>query len=384
MRKPVFIITIILLIFSCTKITNKKPVTSVSDEKMSSQITTENISNQKTAEEIKREIEEKNQQTLEERQYFDNMSILEIIDLYIKEKKHITVGDYNQQKDIGYFEFLSHDKIQWHLDTSGFIFYPYLYINNNTNIYIEVFYYITSSGPRLGGNITTGKYYIYITKEDLINRYLGIIKFTDDFTVTKFFNTSNYQSENIKFKILTDTDVFINSSLHEERISNIKKNTEVEIIDMLHKNLNDDYPIAVRIRTDNLTGWINVNNIDFIKKEASGNINGIWLHKAVKNVISNYGIHAVSGKVVGDNIPIRKFSTNNSEQLHLLEEETTVFITEVSANIDVINGIETAWYKVYKYVEHYTENHVPDDYEINGWIFGANININEFFDDSYN
>ena len=367
MKNILILLCILLLFYSC----NKK----IEDGSSVQNVLVTNYSHNKNDTVIvPQQTEEKTQEI---REQLKKLSVLEIIEQYVEhENILIPVGDYNKSKDIGYFKFLSIDNIQWNHDTGGIKYYPYLYIIDNDNIRIEVFYYHIHSHELLGENITAGKYYINISKEILIARYIKSISFIEDYFIKNIIETNKYSNEDLFFKIQLSTDVFSNAGLHGEIISDIKNDTEVEVLDVFFNNLNDKYPSAVRIKTENISGWISINNVDFLKKEVKGTINGIWLHNEVRNVIKNYGQHTVKGKLVGNLIPLRRAPSNNSEQLILIQTAEEVFneayIEEVSINIETINGIEAAWYKI-KY-----NKYVPiDNYEqIISWVFGGNLEIN--------
>jgi len=382
MKYILFSIQIILLFATC----NSKSNTSVLGE---------SIKQENDFEQVEQIISKETRK--ETREQLENMTLYEIIDLYIQHNNEreitqdyehpkgiiIFVGDYKQTSHLGYFEFITYNEIKWYRGSGGVKYIPYIYIIDDSTINIEVFVYFIGYGSRIGEYISTGKYYITITKEDLINHYFGDIKFINNFFIVDYFNTNRFESEELFYNILINTDIFINGSLHEDKIASVQKNTKVEVVDMFYNDQKDNFPFSVKIKTDKLTGWIDVNHVDFIKREVKGTVNGIWLHNSVKNIIKNYGNRAVGGKIVGDSIPVRKTPTNNAEQLYILSNKTELFITEVSSNLEVINEIEAAWYKVYKFVEHYTENMEPSDYEIIGWVFGANFEINvSIYDDN--
>jgi len=358
MKNLLLIAFCLLLIIACKPSTTNKTVVQVTEEINISQ------------EEIE-VIEEISQEQLE------GMSILDIIDLYINKKKMILIGDYNQRKDIGYFEFISHNEIKWHRDSGGFEYIPHLNIIDDSTINIEILYFNVgySSYPNIGTDISACKYYIVIRKIDLIDRYLGAIISVNDYKITKSFFVNQYDSKNLQFKILTDTDIYIDKSLQDEKIAKIKKNTSVEIINMFLNNSNDIYPISVQIKTENLTGWINVSNVDFIKKEQNDIANGVFLHNPVRETINEYGSIGVNGNIIGRSVEIRSSPSVTSKILRHVQEKTLVQILEVSSNMDVINGIESAWYKVFFVLGHNTDEYLPNEYEITGWVFGNNLDI---------
>ena len=367
MKAVIIILFLNMLFFSCNKQTQDKTDVVIIDEPI---ISNEIIEPQET--------EEEKQRKAELRKQLDKMTLHEIIDFYIINNRGIIVGIYNQDKDIGYFKFLSHEQIQWNHDSGGFTYIPYLYIVDDTNIRIEVFNYNVGGGSLpLGTYLSASKYYVYITKDDLINLFLRDIRYIENFKIISYIEINKFQRDELKFKLLIDTDIYSDGTL-EEKMKNIRKNTEVEIIDMYYNDLKEKFPISVRIKNGNLDGWINVEHIDFLKKEIHGN-NGIWLNNSVKNALIRYGEHSVTAKIASTSIPLRKLPSNNSEQLFLLpvdqwDSHIPYYIEDVSANIDVIDGIEAAWYKVYKFVEY---DDMEVGYEINGWIFGGFLSINE-------
>ncbi|MCL2229658.1 MAG: hypothetical protein FWC01_01035 [Treponema sp.] len=308
----------------------------------------------------------------------------------IKNNLLISIDNYDIEKKnepiIGYFEFLSHDSIQWHKETSGFVFYPYLYIIDDENIRIEIFYYFTGGEmPRTGSSVSAGKYYINITKAELISRYLRRNNTIRSYIDTWEFEIHKYQPESLNFNILYNTNVYSDGSMTGERINSISRGTSVEVIDLYYNDLFDRLPAALRIKTNNLTGWININSINFINQEIvyNQNVNGTRLHNSVRATIDMFGARSLSGRIVGNFIPVKALPANNSQQLFQLWNNDKVDILEVSENREIINGIEAAWYKIYRYVEKYTQDMTPIDYEVEGWIFGGSLEANEFINERY-
>ena len=373
MKYFLIIVYIMLLFISCAKKTENE---TSAQNIPSAKFFNGNISTQRPAEKNQKEDTIIIQQETEEeiQNQLKNMTVQEIIDLYIQKKNggfYIENGDYKL-----FYIFLSHNNIKEDFGYGGYKFYSYLYIIDDNNIRIESFYYSFGNYGIIGENSFVGKYYINITKENLIANYIGSNKFVEDFTTIESFKTNRFLNEDLLFIIQSDTIVYINGSLRNEKIIEIKKDTKVEIIDMFYNNMNDKHPVAVRIKTENFSGWVNVNDVDFLKKEVKGNVNGIWLHNEIRNVIKNYGPHAVKGKIINNSIPLRNAPSNNSEQLLLMREVELdfdeVFIKEVSVNLDTINDIEAAWYKI-EYLKYIFE----DNYDnVTGWIFGSNIEIN--------
>ena len=383
MKNSIITICIILLISSCEK--KGEDISSTQNIPAAKFVYEKNI-NLKPAERnqrenkilIPQETEEEKQKKAEELQnQLNNMTVLELIDLYIQTRNGgflIKNGNYEL-----FYIILSHDTIKEDFGFGGYKFYSYLYILDN-NIRIESFYYLFGNHEIIGENISVGKYYINITKENLIANYIERNTFVENFTTIEIFKTNRFLHENLNFIIQLDTIVYANSSLFGESISKIKKDTKVEIIDMFYNNFNDKHPLAVRIKTEDFSGWISVKNVDFLKKEVNGTVNGIWLHNDVRNVINNYGQHAVKGKIIYRSTPLRSASSNNSEQLLLMRETEwdfdEAYITEVSTNLDIINGIEAAWYKI-EYFKYVSEDNFN---KVTGWVFGSNIEINSLIE----
>ena len=316
-----------------------------------------------------------------DQEILESMLIQDIISLLIEKNTIISIVDHSLtdkgfDPEIGYFEFLSHNSIKWYKDTSGFRFFPYLYIVDDENIKVEVFYYFIGGGRvQSSTKVTSGKYYIYITKNDLIARYFRRSNRIDNYTSVKTFETKKYQPEILNFKVLSDTDVYAFGSMQGQGTNRIRSGTDVEINDIYYTNLNDDLPTSVRINAGNITGWINVSHVDFINTETNTvpPVNGILLHNTVNEILIDFGPRSVGGKITGDAIPIRVLPANNSERLFQLGNNTEVHILEVSANREIINSIEAAWYKVSFLVSNEEKT---DDREVNGWVFGAFLEIN--------
>ena len=379
MKYLIIAVCVILFFTSCDK---KAEDNSSTENIPAAKFSYGNNSNQKPKENtvlIPQETEEEKQRKTEELQnQLNNMTVLEIIDLYIQKKNggfYIENGDYKL-----FYVFLSHNNIEEDFGHGGYKFYSYLYIIDDNNICIESFYYSFGNHEIIGENSFVGKYYININKDNLINNYIGSNKFIENFTNIASLKTNRFSNEDLFFTIQSDTDVYVKGSLHGEKITEIKKGTKVEIIDMFYNNLNDKYPVAVRIKTENLSGWISINDVDFLKKEVKGTVNGIWLNNEVRNVIKEYGSHAVKGKIIYNSIPLKSAPNNNSELLLLMRDvewdSDEVYIVEVSTNLDIIDGIEAAWYKI-EYFKYVSE----DNYDkVIGWVFGSNIEINPFIE----
>ena len=375
MKNIIMSIFLILLFISCKKPFQEKIDIVITEEQI---LSSENQKNE--TQKMTEETEEEKQRKAELREQLESMKIQEIIDLYINEKKLFYVNS-DHHRTVSYF-FISHDKVEWFYGTGGLKAYPYLYITDEENVRIERFscYF----GPLIGvlaQSISVNKEYVNITKENLIDRYIGNNPSIENYTIIQSFKINKFLYEGLEglfFKVLLDAVVYADGSLRGERISSIQKNSEVEVIDMFYNDLIDKHPIAVRIKTKDLSGWISVNSIDFFKREEKG-INGIWLHSEVRKALEEYGTRAIKGKITGDSVPLRSAPSNNSEQLFLLpidkwDSDIPYYIEEVSTNVDVINGIEAAWYKVYKLVE---SDVVELGYELYGWVFGSNLSIDE-------
>jgi len=313
------------------------------------------------------------------------MTIHEIISRYINEKNgyfHTEAGDYEVS-----FVFLSYDKIQWAPGKNGFEYHPYIFIDDN-NIYIEVFYYDLSDYQTIGERITAGKEYLKITKENLIAQYSGYLTFIENYTKKEPFKINRFTHEDLFFKILSDTVVYDSDSLLGERVARIGKDMKVQIIDMFFNNLNEKYPVSVRINIEGTgSGWVSAAYVDFFPKDIKAPVNGMWLYNAVKNVIKEYGGRAVKGKIIGL-IQLKSFPLNDSENIILLQKNAEVYIEEVSVTFD-INGIEDVWYKIYlidgQMNDQFTDSNTEKTADVySGWIPGSGIEINHVIDLSFN
>jgi len=388
MRNITIIICIILILNACNAQKKEKPIDTAQDEVLQSV--------------VEKDHKQDNQKYFHEtlilsRSRLEEMTMLEIIDLYIEQvyvnenpvRKMIYVGDGTQGRQSS-FEFISHNEINWHPNYNiELIFFPSLYIIDDNNIRVEIFNGTRGDGYGLiGSHYSVRKLYIDISKEELIDLYLGIVPFIENYNRTEYFelNKVTYTGDEIILKTLVDTDVYVSGTISGEIISRIQKGVDVEIIDIYYKNIKtDNYPVSVRIKTENLTGWINVNNVDFFKKEQEGIANGVWLHDSVKKVINIYGQErmdsgqiykprVVSGKTFTGSVPVRALPANNSERLYVLQKDIELYITDVSDTVDNINGIEAAWYKIY--VDPYNVNYDEmNSYEVIGWVFGSYLEI---------
>ncbi|MCL2720819.1 MAG: hypothetical protein FWD47_05720 [Treponema sp.] len=149
---------------------------------------------------------------------------------------------------------------------------------------------------------------------------------------------------------------------------------------MFFSNLEEKYPTALFVKSGDIIGWVDVNNVDFLINEEinKSGVSGTWLHdavdKAVKRYSQDYGTHIITGEIVGDNIPVRRLTSNNSEQLNLLWHNAEVCIEEVSENKDIINGVAAHWYKIHINMDDETGKMN----ELRGWVFGNFIEIEDF------
>jgi hypothetical protein len=213
------------------------------------------------------------EETLEEiRRQFEGMTILDMISFIINNKRYINVGsdDASYSIHIGYFEFLSRESIQWYHDSSGYRFFPNLYIIDENNLRVEVFSFLGRSVEiRMGRHCSVRKYYIDISTEQLIDYYLRIKRQIDTYIVTDFFfvNITEEQEKERNgyfFKVLRDTTVHEDRAKQGTLIGMIHTGNMVKVIDMHYQNFSDRYPVSIRIETESLNGWVNVDSIDFI------------------------------------------------------------------------------------------------------------------------
>jgi len=383
MKNILIIVSIVLLLCACNRTNRNIPAVHPALENGALNAG-ENLSQDKeheTASELRKNLEK--------------MTVTEIIDLYIHENKifDTDVGNYKLS-----CLFLSHNEIQWSASHTGFEYYPFLYVVDDENIRIELFYYDFPNHGIIGENISAGKDYIYITKENLIARFIGNITVVENFTEIEPFKINRFMHEDLIYKIQFDAVVYDNGLLNGIKLNEIKKDAYVEIIDMFYYNINDKYPVSVRIkskdssdssayeaRKDDVLGWISVNYADFFKKEIKENVNGIWLHNAVRNVIKEYGKRAVKGKIIDGTKPIKSALPGDSNQSFVLWDnslgtflkDADVYIEEVSEYIDIVDSVEAAWYKIYLFDEQ------ADDH-FSGWVFGNNLQISPVIDFSFN
>jgi len=331
--------------------------------------------------------EKNNDQNAEDEQeaQLRKLTIYEIISLYISEKNgffHTEAGD----REVS-FVFLSHDKIQWAPGKNGFEYHPFIYIDDNY-IQIEVFYYDLSAYQTLGERITAGKDYVKITKENLIAQYTEHLTFIENYIKKESFKINRFMHEDLYFKILSDTIVYDSDSLLGERIARIGKDMKVRIIDVFFADLNDKYPVSVRINIEGTgSGWVREDHVDFFPEDIKETVNGTRLYNAVKNVIQEFGSRAVKGKIISS-IQLKSFPLNDSDDIILLWENAEAYIEEVSASIDV-GGIEDVWYKICLIGGQVNDQFIDTNNEktadvYSGWVPGSVIEINPLIDLSFN
>ena len=373
MKNVLIAVSIIFLLCSCSRLSQKTASSHSSAEGSDSLSSEKNIEQDKSA---------AAEAAAELRNQLEKMTVTEIIDLYINENKifDTDAGDYKLS-----CMFISHNEIQWSVNHTDFEYYPYLYIDDDENIRIELFYYVFPNYGLLGEYVSAGKDFIYITKDNLISRFINSITVADKIVKRASFKINKFMHEDLLFNIEFNTAVYSGVTSRAEKITEIRKGTQAEIIDMYFNNINDNHPVAVRIKNENLTGWISAGSVDFFQREKEGTVNGIWLHNAVRNAVNEYGQRAVKGKILDITIPLRNSPADNKSQLFVLRDnapetshqEAEVYIEDVSAYIDVINSIEAAWYKVC----------LQDGQEsdpVTGWVFGSNLEINPVIDFSFN
>jgi len=315
------------------------------------------------------------------RDELEKMPITEIIDLYIRENLvfDTDVGDYKLS-----CLFISPNQIQWSVSHTGFEYYPYLYIVDEENIRIELFYYAFPNYGIIGEYISAGKDYITITKENLIARFTGSIIIIDNFIKIESFKINKFMHEDLNFKMEFDTAVYSDVTSRGEKIADIRKDAQVEIIDLFFSDSNYNYISAVKIKAEDRSGWVSAGSVNFFQRETKGDVNGVWLYNAVRNVVNEYGKSAVRGKIVDAAKPLRSSPSPVSEPVFILwgsepetsRQEAEAYIEEVSAYLDYIDGIESVWYKISLLGDN--KDHVT------GWVFGSNLEINPVIDFSFN
>jgi hypothetical protein len=207
--------------------------------------------------------------TLEERRrQFEGMTILDMIDLYIHNEQMLYVSRNNTQ--IGFFQFLSRESIQWYYGSSGYKFFPYIYIIDENNLRIELFAFLgRAEEVRMGIYCSAQKYYIEINTKQLIDYYLRIKRPLETSVVMHFFfvNITEDQEKERNgyfFKVLRDATVHEDKAKQGTLLGILHAGNMVKVIDIYYQNLSDRYPVAVKIETENFNGWVNVDSVDFI------------------------------------------------------------------------------------------------------------------------
>jgi hypothetical protein len=213
------------------------------------------------------------EETLEEmRKQFEGMTIQDMIDFYVSNKREISVGKDKTQP--GYFKFLSRESVQWYRDSSGYKFFPYLYIIDENNLRVELFIYVGYGEEVTGIYLSSRKIYIDISTEQLIdynirNKRLrtGLPTTIETFVATQYFDVNitdgEVEKRGYQFKILSDAPVYETATIHEEPLGTVSAGDMVKVIDMYYWDLQDEYPVAVRIEIEGLSGWVDVDNVDF-------------------------------------------------------------------------------------------------------------------------
>jgi hypothetical protein len=210
------------------------------------------------------------------RKQFEGMTIQDMIDFYVSNKREIQVGKDKIQP--GYFQFLSGESVQWYRDSSGYKFFPYLYIVDGNNLRVELFSYVGLGEEVTGRYCSTGKIYIDISTEELIEYYLlsrrsgtGIPATIETYVATRSFKVNITDGEVEKhgwqFKVLSDALVYETAAIHEEPLGTVYTGDMVKIIDMHYRDFNDRHPVAVRVEIEGLSGWVDVDSVDFFYEE---------------------------------------------------------------------------------------------------------------------
>jgi len=265
---PLFVI-LILFCVGCTRLKN----TQVEISQPDSEQVTETILEVAVEPEQASVIEE-----TQEKKQFVGITMLDEIDFILNNKHYVNVGsdDEKYSKHIGYFEFLSRESIQWYSDTSGPRHFPRLYIIDENNLRIEVFrYYGPAEEVRKGNYCSTNKYYIDISKYHLTDYRNRIKRQIDTYVVTEYFK-ANITEEQEKerggffFEVLRDSPLYADSAMQRAEHGTINTGNMVRVIDMHYKDFSDRYPVALKVEIENLSGWVDLESIDFILN-TSGN-----------------------------------------------------------------------------------------------------------------
>ena len=218
-------------------------------------------------------VEESVEESMEEKKkQFENITILDIIDIYINNKWFLNVGsdDKNYLIHLGYFQFLSRESIQWYLDTSGYRFFSYLYIIDENNLRIEILSFFGSAEEaRIGNYCAAQKYYIDINTNQLVDYYFKTKYQFESYIITEYFKVNLTEEQEKErngyfFEVLKNTPVYTEKTIQGEEAGIIHSGDMVKVIDMHYQNLSDRYPITLKIETEKFVGWIDVDIIDFI------------------------------------------------------------------------------------------------------------------------
>jgi hypothetical protein len=221
------------------------------------------------------------EETLEDRKkQFEGKTILDMIDFYVANKLYINVGkaDYRYDRWPGYFQFLSRESIRWYRDTSGYRFFPYLHIIDENNLRLELFVYLgLAEEAWVGRYCSAHKIYIDISTDQLIEYYLQFINPAikrpapiETYVATPFFNINVTEDEfekrgyQYQFDVPKEVPVYETAAMQGEPQSMALAGSIVKVIDMHYQDLNDRYPVAVKVE---ISGWVDVDSLDFIKKD---------------------------------------------------------------------------------------------------------------------
>ena len=266
--KKLLSLFIILIIF-CAGCTRQKNTQAASFEPDSDQVT-ETISEVAVETEQAPVIEETQE---EKRKQFESMTILDIIDIFIDENNLIPVctdEEFELDRYLGVFKFSSRESIEWYSYTSGPRHFPRLYIIDENNIKIEVFnYYGSAEKIRPGNYCSANKHYINISKDQLINFNFRIKMNIESYVTTEYFKTSLSEEQEKErrgffFYVLKDTPIYEDNTVQGTELGMIFAENMVKVIDMHYQNMSDRYPAALKIEFEKLSGWVDLESIDFI------------------------------------------------------------------------------------------------------------------------
>jgi hypothetical protein len=213
------------------------------------------------------------------RKQFEGMTIQDMVDFYVSNDLYIYVGKGDDtSRWPGYFQFLSRESIQWYRDSSGYKFFPYFYIVDGDKLRVELFIYVGLGEEVTGRYCSTWKIYIDISTEQLVDYYLRnkrlgtrIPATIESFVDTQFFKVNitdgEVQKQGWQFKVLKDVPVYETAAIHEEPLGTVYTGDMVKVIDMHYRDLNDRHPVAVKVEIKGLSGWVDVDSVDFIYEE---------------------------------------------------------------------------------------------------------------------